>query len=112
MPQFQMAKWQMENILRFVHAPCRDDPAALREAKAHANAKLVPVLNGQSLITRQDRPGAVLLELQKASEHINTNELVFLGLRDGTPVFSAACKESITKLAKGTDTEACLSEGL
>ena len=58
----------------------------------------MPVLNGQSLITTQDKPRAVILELQEASEHLSTDDLVFLGLQDGTPVFTAACKESITDL--------------
>ena len=88
------------------HLPCRDNPAALGDAKAHAGAKLVPVLNGQSLITQQSRPRAVVLELQKASEHIDTENLVFLGLQDdGTPVFSAPCQASITDLAQAAETE-------
>ena len=86
------------------HLPCRDNPAALGEAKAHAGAKLVPVLKGQSLITQQNRPRAVVLELQKASEHIDTENLVFLGLQDGgTPVFSAPCQDSITDLAQAAE---------
>ena len=65
------------------------------------------MLNGQSLITTQDKPRAVILELQKASEHLSTDDLVFLGLQDGAPVFSAACKESITEHVD-SGTEVCL----
>ena len=65
------------------------------------------MLNGQSLITKQDKPRAVVLELQKVSEHISTDDLVFLGLQNGVPVFSAACEESITELVHSADAEVC-----
>ena len=65
------------------------------------------MLNGQSLISTQGKPSAVVLELQKARKHISTDDLVFLGLQDGTPVFSAACKESITELLS-SGAEVCI----
>lgn len=69
-------------------------------------AKFIPVLDGQSLITQQKSPTAVVLELQKVAEHIATDDLVFLGLQDdGTPFFSAACQESITDVARASDGE-------
>ena len=47
------------------------------------------------------------MELQKASKHIRTDDLVFLGLQDGVPIFSAACEESVTELVHASDTEVC-----
>ena len=69
-------------------------------------AKLVPVLEGLSLITQQKQPSAVLLDLQKASEHIAQEDLVFLGLQDGgIPFFGAPCQESILKIVKAIGSE-------
>ena len=69
-------------------------------------AKLVPVLEGLSLITQQKQPTAVLLDLQKASGHIAQEDLVFLGLQDGSiPFFGAPCRESILELVEATGAE-------
>ena len=94
------------SICQRPHVPCRDNPAALGEAKAHAGAKLVPVLEGLSLITQQKHPSAVLLDLQKASGHIAQEDLVFLGLQDGgTPFFGGPCQESISEIVEATGAE-------
>ncbi len=69
-------------------------------------AKLVPVLEGLSLITQQKQPSAVLLDLQKASGHIAQEDLVFLGLQDGgIPFFGAPCQESIAEIVEATGAE-------
>ena len=69
-------------------------------------AKLVPVLEGLSLITQQKQPSAVLLDLQKASEHVAREDLVFLGLQDGgIPFFGAPCRESISEIVEAIGSE-------